>query len=209
MRLAKLFAKVPSAPRETGLFRVARRSLEPPQTGQPLDKERGSVCRKACDYMPVTPPPQVGSNNPPPVPVVIDTNVVLDWLWFADGRSLSLAQALQAGQLRWLATPPMRQELELVLDRHPFVQKPLERERVLTSFDKWAVISDVASSAHRLTCTDGDDQKFIDLAVAGPARWLFSRDRAVLRLARRAAAFGVAIVLPEHWPGTTGSAPGT
>jgi len=50
-----------------------------------------------------------------------------------------------------------------------------------------------------LRCSDGDDQKFIDLAVASGAIWLISRDRAVLRLARRASAFGLAIVTPERW----------
>jgi predicted nucleic acid-binding protein len=50
-----------------------------------------------------------------------------------------------------------------------------------------------------LRCTDPDDQMFVDLAHAAGARWLVSRDRAVLRLARRAAAFGIAITAPEGW----------
>jgi predicted nucleic acid-binding protein len=50
-----------------------------------------------------------------------------------------------------------------------------------------------------LHCADPDDQMFVDLAHAAGARWLVSRDRAVLRLARRAAAFGIAIAAPEGW----------
>ncbi len=41
---------------------------------------------------------------------------------------------------------------------------------------------------------------FLDLAHAAGARWLLSRDRAVLRLARRAAALGLVIAKPEDWP---------
>jgi hypothetical protein len=47
-------------------------------------------------------------------------------------------------------------------------------------------------------CSDPDDQKFIDLAVAYRVRWLLTRDRAVLKLARRLAAFGVDVVTPER-----------
>jgi predicted nucleic acid-binding protein len=50
-----------------------------------------------------------------------------------------------------------------------------------------------------LRCTDADDQKFIDLACAAPARWLVSRDRAVLKLRRRAATDGLVIVTPDGW----------
>ena len=50
-------------------------------------------------------------------PAVLDTNVVLALYWFQDARLGRLAQALQTGQLRWLATSEMRQELVHVLAR--------------------------------------------------------------------------------------------
>ena len=50
-----------------------------------------------------------------------------------------------------------------------------------------------------LRCSDIDDQKFIDLAVAARAVALLSADRAVLRLARRASAWGLAITTVERW----------
>ena len=51
----------------------------------------------------------------------------------------------------------------------------------------------------RLRCTDPDDQCFIDLAVSRRTPWLITRDHALRRLARRARAFGVAVVTPEGW----------
>ncbi|MFT7776961.1 putative toxin-antitoxin system toxin component, PIN family [Roseateles sp.] len=53
--------------------------------------------------------------------------------------------------------------------------------------------------AGRLVCRDPDDQKFIDLALAARARWLISRDKAVLALAKRARLRGLAILTPERW----------
>ena len=58
----------------------------------------------------------------------------------------------------------------------------------------------LAGAATRLRCTDADDQKFIDLALGYGARWLLSRDRAVLKLARRAQPLGLAVMTPDAWP---------
>ncbi|WP_369293093.1 PIN domain-containing protein [Klebsiella variicola] len=50
-----------------------------------------------------------------------------------------------------------------------------------------------------MVCRDQDDQKFIDLALDARARWLVSRDKAVLALAKRARARQLLIVTPERW----------
>jgi predicted nucleic acid-binding protein len=47
-----------------------------------------------------------------------------------------------------------------------------------------------------LRCKDPDDQVFIDLAVHVGARWLFSKDAALLKLARRAQKFHGVQVTP-------------
>ena len=49
-----------------------------------------------------------------------------------------------------------------------------------------------------LRCSDADDQMFIDLALAAGAQWLFTRDRALLRLARRASERGVVVLRPSR-----------
>lgn len=50
-----------------------------------------------------------------PEAVVIDSNIVLDLFVFGDALALPLKQALVAGELAWLATPAMREELARVL----------------------------------------------------------------------------------------------
>jgi uncharacterized protein len=134
----------------------------------------------------------------PNAAVVLDTNVVLEWFWFADARVAAVAGAVEAGTLHWVATAPMRAELDRVLARLPPWRHGAIPAQVLASFDRWVSLVDVAPAAYTLRCADADDQPFIDLAVHAGARWLFSRDRAVLKLARRAAAFGCTIATPDR-----------
>lgn len=147
----------------------------------------------------VTTVPQEAPGLAMPQRLVLDTNVVLDWLWFDDPRVERLACAVRNGLLDWTATAAMRREFEIVLGRLPPRDPPRSTEQALASFDRWSRPTQAAPVFERLRCSDVDDQKFIDLAVATQAPWLLSRDRAVLRLARRAAAFGLAIVVPERW----------
>ncbi len=136
-----------------------------------------------------------------PPGVVIDTNIVLDLLVFSDPASQALHQALSGGQLRWLATAAMRDELQRVLG-YPQIAPRLAYYRlgpdeVLARYDAWAQTVAPAPRA-TMVCKDADDQKFIDLAVAHQAL-LLSKDRAVLRLAKRLLAAGVRAV-PQFRP---------
>ena len=120
-------------------------------------------------------------------PLVLDTNIVLDLFVFADEASRPVRTALEAGGLRWLATPAMRDELERVLGYAQIIPKlayyGLAAGDVLAAFDRHVECVDVAARAP-VTCKDPDDQKFIDLAVAHGAT-LLSKDRAVLALKKR------------------------
>ncbi len=133
--------------------------------------------------------------------LVLDTNVVLDWLYFADPRCAALAQAVAAGQVRWLATTAMCDELRHVLERGVRPARPGDSAAVWTGWQRWASGVDPGGGAMPagLRCTDPDDQKFIDLAWQVGACALLSRDRAVLKVARRAAALGLRICDVDGW----------
>jgi putative PIN family toxin of toxin-antitoxin system len=135
-----------------------------------------------------------------PPRVVLDTNVVLDWLLFRDAGCAALARQLQTGQLAWLATAAMRAELDSILLHPRLAGWQPDAARILHSFDAMASIcAEAPLCSQALVCRDPDDQKFIDLAVAANACWLFSKDRALLALARRARSFGVHILRPDGW----------
>ncbi len=127
-----------------------------------------------------------------PARVVLDTNIVLDLCVFSDPATLPLSEALQNGTLQWIATQPMRDELERVLAYPKIVPRMAHYERsaqaVLAQFDALVTLQPVAAKAD-ITCKDADDQKFIDLAVAHRAV-LLSKDKAVLSMAKRMAIRG-------------------
>ena len=125
--------------------------------------------------------------------LVLDTNIVLDLLVFSDPATPVLLDALQTARVRWIATQPMRDELERVLAYTHIVPRlafyGLSAGDVLKRFDGLVQMVDVAPKV-ALNCKDADDQKFIDLAAAHKAM-LLSKDHAVLALAKRLRPFGV------------------
>ncbi|WP_077036610.1 putative toxin-antitoxin system toxin component, PIN family [Pelomonas sp. KK5] len=137
---------------------------------------------------------------PPPPRLVIDTQVVMDWLVFKDPRALPLADALLTGRIRWIGQLAMLAELKHVLGRGVAAAYAPDLDLIERTFaERCEMIEREPAPAVRLVCRDKDDQKFIDLAIAEQAAWLISRDRAVLALAKRARAHGLAIGTPEAW----------
>lgn len=134
---------------------------------------------------------------------VLDTNTVLDWLLFRDRGMQALADALACGALGWAACPAMRTELAQVLARPALARWDPDAGRLLADFDRHALLHPDPRPlpAPPLRPSDPDDQVFVDLALACGARWLVSHDRALLKLAGRARAHGLAILRPVDWPG--------
>lgn len=125
--------------------------------------------------------------------LVLDTNVVLDLLVFRDPAAAPLDHGLASGRLRWIATAAMRDELERVLGYDAVARRlaaaGLAPRQVLDEFD--ARSQRVAAPAcSAVTCSDPDDQCFVDLAVHYGCA-LLSKDAAVLALAPRLAGLGV------------------
>jgi putative PIN family toxin of toxin-antitoxin system len=135
-----------------------------------------------------------------PLPVVIDNNVVLDLWLFEDLRVEPLRTALNVGRVRWVVCPSLRTELEHVTSR-PWIQaRGLSANRL---WEQWAALAHEVSNPPTqctgagLTCRDVSDQKFIALALAVNASALFSWDRDLLSLRRRAARKGLRIERPD------------
>jgi predicted nucleic acid-binding protein len=134
--------------------------------------------------------------------LVLDTNVVLDWLVFGHPIGAPLQEALTSGRCRWLYTRATRDEFAGVILRESLRRWAIDADAVLAVFDAFAVEVNAPvplGAAEHLRCTDPDDQPFIDLAIARRAHALLTRDRAVLRLASRARSFGVLFATPEVW----------
>lgn len=133
---------------------------------------------------------------------VLDTNVVLDCLLFDEPAARPLAAALASGQMRWLATAAMLQELDFVLWR-PTLDRWADRRAALVAAVQR--LPSLCEAPHRPAgagwplCRDAADQIFIDLALGSGTPWLLTRDKDLLHLARAAARRGVTVCTPAIW----------
>jgi uncharacterized protein len=139
----------------------------------------------------------------PSAPIaILDTNVVLDWLVFRNPECDALGAAVTDGTVRWTATAAMRAELVHVLVRGHLDRWAPDAGLIWSHWERLCLETpapDPGAPTGRLRCSDPADQKFVDLAVACSARWLVSRDRAVLELARRLRERGVEALAPGRW----------
>jgi predicted nucleic acid-binding protein len=132
---------------------------------------------------------------------VLDTNAWLDLYVFADPGAAALAQAIAAGRLRPLRCARTDAELRVVLQRPAFSAR-CDAAAAARLLEQWAGAALPCADpppASPWRCRDPDDQKFLDLARAGGAAWLFTKDRALLDLARKARTGGLRIAPPATY----------
>ncbi|BFI95041.1 MAG: hypothetical protein RSP_05510 [Rhodanobacter sp.] len=140
-----------------------------------------------------------------PPRLVLDTNVCLDLFVFGDAACAALRDALAGGAVQAIGDAACREEWLAVLSYPQLALDAARRDAALAAFD--ARLPLLADAEHRPPpapklprCADPDDQKFLELAQAGGARWLLTRDKALLKLARRTRRdHGFDIVTPQAW----------
>jgi len=134
--------------------------------------------------------------------IVLDTNVCLDLFVFRDPVVAALRAALASGEVIGTTSDACRDEWKRVLGYPLLRLDEAAREKALVEYD------DVMRIANPLPpldvtlprCADADDQKFLELAAGCGARWLLSRDDALLKLARRTKREGwFEILAPAAW----------
>jgi putative PIN family toxin of toxin-antitoxin system len=142
--------------------------------------------------------------------LVLDTNVVLDWLVFEDPSVAALAAAIDAATVEVITSAECIAELERVLG---YPRLRLDVAGQATVLGRYAArttaFSALASTPSNLpACSDPDDQKFLELAWRSGAALLVTKDRALLDLAARVAKRGrFAIVAPGNLPGRLAAIP--
>lgn len=136
--------------------------------------------------------------------IVLDTNVVLDWLVYSDPSCEALGLAIERGEVRWLASQGLLDEWNEILRRGVGASRSPDLTALAGNWRRYAVMIEAppvlcGARRPRCICSDPDDQQFIDLALHNGASWLLSRDRAVLKLAAEARQFGLQIMAPRQW----------
>jgi putative PIN family toxin of toxin-antitoxin system len=133
--------------------------------------------------------------------IVIDTNVCLDLFVFRDPRWASLLAALESGTVEAVTRADCRDEYLHVLHYRHLPLDDHTRPDAAARFDALIRVVAPDSRAIRLpVCTDRDDQKFLELARDAGAAILVTKDKALLKLARKTASAGLfRIMQPEAW----------
>ena len=137
-----------------------------------------------------------------PARLVLDTNIVLDWLVFRDPSLGALPGHIETERVVVVSHSLTVSELERVLDYPQLNLTPTRQRTVLECYRAHtapaAVPNDFSARCLSLPqrfprCRDRDDELFLALAYHIKADALVTRDRAVLKLQSRAARFGVHI----------------
>jgi putative PIN family toxin of toxin-antitoxin system len=126
---------------------------------------------------------------------VIDTNVLLDFWVFDDPAARPLRAAVESGRVNALRSGDSVDELAQVVMREKFPLATDARFHILRDWDRLATPVERVFRAP-FACSDTQDQKFLDLAYTARADWLVTKDKALLKLARRARRDGLLILAP-------------
>lgn len=143
-----------------------------------------------------------------PLTLVLDTNVVLDWLVFRDVAVETLQNAVKQRRVTIVTHIAAIEELRRVLAYPQCKLGAADQEALL---NRYRMVSFEAplptgfSLGNLLLpegfprCRDADDQHFLALAYHAKADGLLTKDRQLLRLRKRVARFGVTVASPKEF----------
>ena len=129
--------------------------------------------------------------------VVLDTNVVLSALVFAQGRLAALRHAWHHARCQPLLSQVTAAELMRALAYPKFRRSAEEQQELLADYLPYCATVRMPARAPRTPrCRDPFDVPFLQLAVTGKADYLVTGDRDLLALAGE---FSCPIVTADHF----------
>ncbi|EJL93005.1 putative toxin-antitoxin system toxin component, PIN family [Herbaspirillum sp. CF444] len=134
--------------------------------------------------------------------IVLDTNVCLDLFVFRDPRWARLLQAMENREVHAVTRADCRMEWLVVLNYPHLPLKEDDKPAIRAEFDRLiACLPDAVVNTFGLpACTDPDDQKFLELSLQAEADVLITKDKALLKLAKKTARKNMfAIMTPQTW----------
>jgi len=135
--------------------------------------------------------------------LVLDTNVVLDWLVFQDAGTETLRRGIEEKRIAVITYELALEELRRVLG---YPQLKLDAAKQTAVFEAYRATASIVTvpqgySPEQLLLPAGfprfrdpDDDHFLALTHHAAADALVSKDKAVLKLRKRARKFGVTIL---------------
>jgi uncharacterized protein len=120
-----------------------------------------------------------------PLRLVLDTNIVMDWLHFADRHTPWLHTAIADGQAQCFTDTQCLAELQRVTGYPEFALDDPARHALLQRYLRLVTVCDASGEENYALprCRDADDQKFLILGARCRANLLITRDKLLLKLA--------------------------
>jgi predicted nucleic acid-binding protein len=132
--------------------------------------------------------------------LVLDTNICLDLFVFHDPRWSVILTGLQNGRLKAVTNQGCRNEWLAVLQYKHLPVTDANRAGMIDAFDRLISWSDhpLSPNIKLPLCNDPDDQQFMELARDSGATHLLTKDKALLKCAKKIRRLGLfQIMLPE------------
>jgi putative PIN family toxin of toxin-antitoxin system len=130
--------------------------------------------------------------------VVLDTNIRVDILVFDDQRAHPLRGALTNKTIDAVATAQTIEEFQDVISRPQFDLSLEQQKEIDLQWQTWSrILDDVSIEVAPWKCKDRDDQVFINLAYSLRPAILISKDKLVLKIAKRAIKENV-VITSDH-----------
>ncbi len=135
--------------------------------------------------------------------IVLDTNVCLDLFVFRDPRWQPLLAAMHAGAVETVTRADCRTEWTMVVAYRKLGLDAAAQAQAIAEYDRLIALLELPAASEGLglpLCKDPDDQKFLELSAVSGAGCLISKDKALLKLARKMRRLGsFEILSPEEW----------
>lgn len=133
--------------------------------------------------------------------IVLDTNVCLDLFAFKDPRWELIKIGLQNRTLLASTRIDCRDEWLAVLNYPHLPVDDGNRAEIVATFDEFIPIQEFPKKDTKLPiCSDKDDQKFLEFSRDAEVAVLITKDKALLKLARKTKALGLFLIeTPEQF----------
>ncbi len=126
------------------------------------------------------------AQNQPDI-AVLDTHIWLEWLLWRSPKLEPLRVQHAAGLLQLIASSETADEWRRVLGYPQFAQDAEQIDALCSEFAQLNVCCDLMPDVERTKlpqCRDPDDQKFLELGLAGGAKWLLTRDKKLRKIGK-------------------------
>ncbi len=122
-----------------------------------------------------------------PPSIILDTNVCLDLFVFHDKHCNELLSIIKKGIVKVVTRYDCKNEWLRVLTYPSLSLNESIRQKCISEYNEMVSCCEFPQKNYSAlpVCTDEDDQKFLELAYDSNARFLLTKDKALLKLSKK------------------------